>query len=230
MKYLDMVRTIALASGICVILLLSATDCCRIATPETPNTPSRKTPSPSRTSRPTPPPCCVDRGFPPICGIIPGQSTTEDVESALGDPAAVATVGPGTNLPAGMNVNTRWYPPGCPLYVFFADEVVSGVDYNFSQRKTLRQVVDRYGPPEGVQVFMLNEAGLYPVGFIWPAEGIVIEAALTESIEDPYEAPLFQASLRVSSVYYFEPTAMEEVISTYSCCDAVLIDWPGMTD
>jgi hypothetical protein len=221
----------------CIVLLLLVVGCSGTATPvRVTETLLLPTLPPSPTPCPTPPSCYENRDFPPICGIIPGQSTFEQVERIMGSPMPTATVDVdlGVSLPAGVDVDTRGFPCGCPLTLYFADNVASEVNYIFKQDKYLWQVVDMYGPPDKVQAIWFypeleGSGGYYVVAFIWPARGLLMEAELPEAIEQPLEAPPFQAGLRIPVVHYFQPTDLEDIVSTYYDGE-VLIDWPGMTE
>lgn len=221
--------------GICLAPLLLTFGCEAKTPTRITETPTVTTyPSPTFTPYPTPAPCCVGRDFPPLCDVVPGQSTSESVKrGALGSPLGSGIAGSGINAPVGGKIDTRWgYPYGCPLLLFFEQDTVSVVGY--SLRTDLSQAVDRYGPPEKVQViwfFMEVEGpgGYWIVAFLWPAQGIIMEAVLSQPIEDPYKITPFPANLPLSRVWHFESADLEDVVSTYYD-GQVLIDWPGMTE
>ncbi len=235
MNHSRTVISILFSLGMCLASLF-LTPGCRVTTPIRVTETSIVTtyPPPTFTPYPTPASCCVSRDFPPVCDIVPGQSTSEDVkQGALGFPLGSGAAESGINAPAGSKIDTHWaYPYGCPLVLSFEQDTVSVVGYSFKTAKSLAQAVDRYGPPEKVQAiwFFMKVEGpgdYWIVAFLWPTKGIIMEALLSQPIEDPHKITPFPANLPLTGVWHFEPTDLENAVSTYYNGE-VLIDWPGM--
>ena len=220
------------------ILVLLVTGCARGYLPW-----MTASPAPTSTATPgmptsAPAPCCMSFDFPPICGIIPGQSTIQDVEQVLGVPLITLTPTSGGeigDIPAKGDTDTvAIYTCVDTVHVYFSDGIVSVVRYFFRPAQSLGEAVALYGPPEKVLMLMIYEderpEEYEVVSLLWSAEGVAIDVLLPRPIEDPHEVPPFRAALPLDiTVWYFQPTSLEQVVSTYPARE-VLIDWPGMRE
>jgi hypothetical protein len=241
-----------LALGICVALISSVVGCREGDRPQNAGTPSGPTPTPSPSPhRPdftpsptpspspqppgfTPSPCCRALEYPPpVCGIVPGQSTTQDVRQVLGPPPSVYAMGSSRRRPPdGRNVDTLWaYPYECRVDVYFRNDTVAAVKFRARYWVPLGELVASMGPPDKVYIGAVVDSDWvqwFPLEFIWAAEGIAGVPSETPPVEQLDAIPPFPAGLRFQVFWYFPPADLETLASTYH--SEYLFDWPGMTE
>lgn len=170
--------------------------------------------------------CLVEQQLLPyVCGIVPGQTSQEEVQDLIGNPKMIDTdtrnfipYGPGWET-----VDTCWTTSPW-LVVYFSDGIVlltaSGLRAN---ALTLGEAVQVLGPPEQVILYLQYDAA--PLEwkdlranmaiFLWPSRGIYLDTPLygTTGVEldESARVPLFPADLSIYGMVTFVPCSLEEL-------------------
>lgn len=168
--------------------------------------------------------------------ITPGVSDEEDVRAQLKSSPFVkeGTLGYGPTLIGEVPVNVFHWKARDRFYnrITLSEEKVLWIDIWIDHDWTLGDVVDKFGPPEGVYDGLDCHHGcLYYVRFHYPTQGVWLE-----SITDCYGGEgRITRDLRVSVVQYFEPTTLEGLCSEAHLvppeytedCLSEIVEWRG---
>jgi len=94
--------------------------------------------------------------------------------------------------------------------LYLCDNVVVWIKTYLEYELTLRQVLDKYGLPEGIYVSDHPSDARYHVSMDYPHRGLSFEVFDVLSLEDMERrvAPVSE-DMKVTSVYYFAPTSIE---------------------
>ncbi len=160
--------------------------------------------------------------FPPpqnYRGIVPGQTTEEEVLSILGQPDEVSVWEPDDAR------YLDYYDLKVLIILSLQDQVVDWI-WISDQVNTLGRIIDRYGEPE--LIALRDPDKCFPddysistvTSLYYPQLGIT--ATL-------WDAPSFSRDFVISGLIYFEPMTLQtylERIEQLTECDKI-IEWPG---
>jgi hypothetical protein len=240
MKYFGENKNLLLSLGVYVLVISLTITSCKTQKPisqlEISITKTPLLPTPTAAS------CCVRRDFPPLCDLTPGQSTSDDVKRILGDPLFSGKITPDGIQAGGVVAETVWdYPYSCPVIAYFNGEMLAVLKYPLNVKKSLKEVVAVYRPPEKVRAISYYRAEEDPlpaywgVIFLWPEAGVAVMGSLLDLQPLDPEAikldalPPFPADLPILYLMYYQPTELEE-ISNILFPDDPLASWPGITE
>lgn len=176
-----------------------------------------------RTFEPCEPPCWYN--------IVPGRSTSANVTQVLPsltfiDPQSIKKQ---PYSEEGGSTFSWWYtnPPGTYGQIQLRNDVVTRILARPGFRLDLREVVERFGPPDRVypKNIIASDGGFYQVSFYYPNRGLALYTTQLPMVNtDPNTAVPFggtyygtaeytiEPGYLVDTVFYIAPTTIEEMM------------------
>lgn len=96
-------------------------------------------------------------------------------------------------------------------YLYLRDNVVLNMDLDLEYGLTLKQAVEKYGPPESIRVVGHPSDAQYSISLEYPHQGLrfrVLEVLSDKYFMEGKAAPVSE-DMKVTSVRYFAPTSLE---------------------
>jgi hypothetical protein len=164
-----------------------------------------------RTLQPCAPPCWHN--------IVPGRSTAADVRQVLATlPFIITQSIEEIPYPEEGLAYFRWRytdPAGEYGTIWLRDGTVMSVDARPGFKLELREVIDRFGPPERIlpsRALFPDAPGYYSIGLYYPGKGLTFRTVeLPELSLDAKGYPVAQDYL-IGTVHYLEPTTLERLL------------------
>lgn len=155
--------------------------------------------------------------------ITPGLSNEDDVRQQLEACPFVreGSISRGETERSGVKlVRFTWESAAGPWdkrirgarnYLYLRDNVVLSMRLYLEYELTLKQVVEKYGPPEAIKVVRHPPDASYQILMDYSHQGLdfrVLEVLSDEDFMEGKAAPVFE-DMKVTSVRYFVPTSIE---------------------
>lgn len=162
-----------------------------------------------QTLQPCVPPCWYN--------IVPGHSTGDDVRRILPTLSFIDAQSIEERHFEENRSYFRWRyinPPGTSGSILLQNDIVVMVEAEPGIKLELREVVDRFGPPDRVlpNNFVLLDGGYYAVLIYYPNKGLAFGTPRLPHLGYGAEEYSIEPAFPINTVYYLEPTTLEQLI------------------
>jgi len=162
-----------------------------------------------QTLQPCAPPCWYN--------IVPGKSTGDDVRRILPTLPFIDAQSIEERHFEENRSYFRWRytnPPETSGSILLQNDVVVMVEAEPGIKLALREVVDRFGPPDRVlpNNFVLPDGGYYAVLIYYPNKGLVFGTPRLPHLGYSAEEYSIEPTFPINTVYYLEPATLEQLI------------------
>lgn len=161
------------------------------------------------TSQPCAPPCWYN--------IVPGRSTSDDVRRILPTLPFIDAQSIKEQHSEEDRSYFRWRytnPPGASGSILLQNDIVVMVEAEPGIKLELREVVDRFGPPDRVlpNNFVLPDGGYYAVLIYYPNKGLAFGTPRLPHLGYGAEEYSIESAFPINTVYYLEPETLEQLM------------------